>query len=57
MAEAITYGGEGADVAVSGVIVGTPNAEAPLGIETTNEFFHGPTFDQAGYAQACSASS
>ncbi|MCK0111174.1 ABC transporter substrate-binding protein [Ornithinimicrobium sp. F0845] len=57
MAEAITYGGEGADVAVSGLIVGTPNAEAPLGIETSNEFFHGPTFDQVDYAQACSASS
>lgn len=57
MAEPITYGGEGADVAVSGLIVGTPNAEAPLGIETSNEFFHGPTFDEVGYAQACSASS
>lgn len=57
MAEPITYGGDGADVAVSGLIVGTPNAEAPLGIETTDELYHGPTFEQVGYAQACSASS
>lgn len=57
MAEPITFGGNGTEVAASGLIVGTPNAEAPLGIETTNEFFHGSTFDGLDYAQACSASS
>ncbi|WP_256842320.1 ABC transporter substrate-binding protein [Ornithinimicrobium cryptoxanthini] len=57
MAEPITYGGNGAEVASSGLIIGTPNAEAPLGIETTNEFFHGSTFEGLDYTQACSASS
>ncbi|HLS45298.1 MAG TPA: ABC transporter substrate-binding protein [Ornithinicoccus sp.] len=57
MGEAITYGGDGAEVATSGMIIGTPNAEAPLGIETSNEFYHGPTFEAVDYSQACSASS
>ena len=57
MAEPITYGGEGKDVAVSGVIVGTPSADAPLGIETEGDFFHGTTFDGLDYTSACSASS
>ena len=45
MAETITYGGDGKDVAVSGVIVGTPDAEAPLGITTEGDFYHGTTFE------------
>lgn len=57
MAEPITYGGEGKEVAVSGVIVGTPSADAPLGIQTENDFYHGTTFDGLDYASACSASS
>ena len=57
MGETITYGGDGADVAVSGLIVGTPSAEAPLGIETTDDFYQGPTFEDVDYSQACSASS
>ncbi|WP_256838740.1 ABC transporter substrate-binding protein [Ornithinimicrobium faecis] len=57
MAEPITYGGEGKDVAVSGVIVGTPSADAPLGIATEAEFYHGTTFDGLDYTSACSASS
>lgn len=57
MAEPITYGGEGSEVATSGLIIGTPDAEAPLGISTSDEFYHGATFDGMDYAQACSASS
>jgi ABC-type branched-subunit amino acid transport system substrate-binding protein len=57
MGETITYGGDGADVAVSGLIVGTPSAEAPLGISTTDEFYQGSTFEGLDYTQACSASS
>lgn len=57
MAESITYGGEGKDVAVSGVIVSTPNADAPLGTESEGVFYHGSTFDGMDYTEACSASS
>src|SRR5690606_18806621 len=57
MAEPITYGGDGKEVAVSGVIVSTPNPEAPLGVESADEFYHGATFDKVDYAQACSATS
>lgn len=57
MAEAITYGGEGKDVAATGMIVGTPDADAPLGNNTTDEFFYGTTFEGLEYASACSATS
>lgn len=57
MAEAITYGGDGKDVAVSGLIVGTPTEGAPLGITNTTELYHGDTFDSVDYSAACSASS
>jgi ABC-type branched-subunit amino acid transport system substrate-binding protein len=57
MAQDITYGGDGKDVAVPGMIVGTPNPEAPLGIDAGNEFYEGTTFGELDYTQACSASS
>jgi ABC-type branched-subunit amino acid transport system substrate-binding protein len=57
MAEPITYGGEGKDVAVSGLIVSTPNPEAPLGVESSDEFYHGSTFDGVDYSEACSETS
>ena len=57
MAQDITYGGEGKDVAVPGMIVGTPSPDAPLGLDAGNEFYEGSTFGSLDYAQACSASS
>lgn len=57
MAQNITYGGEGKDVAVPGLIVGTPSPDAPLGIDSTTEFYEGSTFGELDYTQACSASS
>ena len=57
MAQNITYGGEGKDVAVSGVIIGTPSPDAPLGLDAALEFYEGSTFGSLDYTQACSASS
>lgn len=57
MAQDITYGGDGKDVAVPGMIVGTPSPDAPLGMDGPDEFYEGTTFAELDYAQACSASS
>jgi ABC-type branched-subunit amino acid transport system substrate-binding protein len=57
MAQDITYGGEGKDVAVPGLIVGTPSPDVPLGLDAGTEFYEGSTFGELDYTQACSASS
>ncbi|MGD8202332.1 ABC transporter substrate-binding protein [Ornithinimicrobium sp. W1679] len=57
MAETIVYGGEGKEVVPSGVIVSTPNPDAPLGVESAGGWFEGPTFDEVDYTEACSATS
>lgn len=57
MAETITYGGDGKDVAATGLIVGTPDEAAPMGNNTTDEFYYGTTFEEFDYTAACSAAS
>lgn len=57
MAQDITYGGDGKDVAVPGLIVGTPSPDVPLGLDAGTEFYEGTTFGELDYTQACSASS
>lgn len=55
MAQAVTYGGEGKDVAAYQLRAGTPSADAPMGMDTPNETYEGSTFDEMEYTSACSA--
>jgi len=57
MAPAITFGGDGKDVAVSEMIVFEPDESDPLGTTALTGFYSGTTFDQLAYDQACSAQS
>ena len=51
------YGGNGKDIAVSAIKVFEPNAENPLGVVSTGDFFEGSTWDSIAYDQACVATS
>ena len=51
-----TYGGDPQANANQAVNIGTPNAEVELGMETIEQFYTGPSFDQTDYSSACVAS-
>ncbi|GAA1849681.1 ABC transporter substrate-binding protein [Microbacterium koreense] len=51
-----TYGGDPQANANQAVNIGAPNAEVELGIETIEQFYTGPSFDQTDYSSACAAS-
>lgn len=55
MLPAVTYGGDGKDVAVSEMIVAAPSEENPLGTVATGDWFGGSTFGEVDYTAACSA--
>jgi ABC-type branched-subunit amino acid transport system substrate-binding protein len=57
MAQAVTYGGDGKDVAASQMIVSIPDPEADLGLDSSAGLYEGSTFDEIDYSQACSATS
>jgi len=57
MSGAITYGGDGADVAAIDMIVAEPNDSNPLGTVMVGDWFTGTTFEKVDYTAACSASS
>ncbi len=52
-----SYNGNGKDIAVSAIKVFEPNADNPLGVVSTGDFFEGPTWDTIDYDQACVATS
>ncbi|MDO5502539.1 MAG: ABC transporter substrate-binding protein [Actinomycetia bacterium] len=55
---AITYGGDGKDVAVTEMMVNHPDAESELGTSpTTDGFYSGSTFAEVTYDAACAAAS
>lgn len=57
MATNQSYGGNGKDIAVSRIIVNTPDASDPLGTVPAGDFYEGPTWEQIDFSQACVASS
>ncbi len=57
MAPTVTYGGNGKEVAASGMITSTPDRAVPMGLKSTGGFYQGTTFGKVGYNQACSATS
>jgi ABC-type branched-subunit amino acid transport system substrate-binding protein len=52
-----SYNGNGKDIAVSAIKVFEPNAENPLGVVSTGDFYEGPTWDKVDFSEACVATS